>query len=97
MILKSTYQIERIETDTIDVPDCAIRMLLTKLGYYSEQELTDLLAKPEISLSDLVLEHISELYDIIENSNPDSVTTESIITDNSQFIGYKVEEVLTHA
>ena len=97
MIIKSTYQIERIETDTIDVPDCAIRMLLTKLGYYSEQELTDLLANPTISLSYIVEEHIGELYDIIENSNPDAVTTESVITDNSQFIGYTIEEVVTHA
>lgn len=97
MIIKSTYCIERIETDTISVPDCGLRLLLVKLGCYSDEELTVLLANPQISLSDLVQENITEVYEYLEATSPESIVTTTETTRNSHFVGYTLEEVVTHA
>jgi len=97
MIIKSTYCIERIETDTFDVPDCGVRLLLVKLGLYSNEELTTLLVNPEISLSDLVRDNMADVFEWLEANSPDSLTTTATITPKSHFVGYSIEEVLTHA
>jgi hypothetical protein len=97
MIINSTYCFERIETDTFDVPDCGVRLLLVKLGLYSDEELTALLDNPEISLSDLVQDNMADVFEWLEVNSPDSMTTTVTTTPRSHFVGYTIEEVVTHA